>query len=47
MSFDYQTICAALYREARLLDDRQWMRGSTATPKMSRTGCLPGMTTTS
>ncbi|MDR3097292.1 MAG: benzoate 1,2-dioxygenase small subunit [Paraburkholderia sp.] len=24
MSFDYQTICAALYREARLLDDRQW-----------------------
>ncbi|MDR5816375.1 MULTISPECIES: benzoate 1,2-dioxygenase small subunit [unclassified Caballeronia] len=24
MSFDYQTICAALYREARFLDDRQW-----------------------
>jgi len=24
MSFDYRTICAALYREARLLDDRQW-----------------------
>ena len=24
MSFDYATICAALYREARLLDDRQW-----------------------
>jgi benzoate/toluate 1,2-dioxygenase beta subunit len=24
MSFAYQTICAALYREARLLDDRQW-----------------------
>jgi benzoate/toluate 1,2-dioxygenase beta subunit len=24
MSNDYQTICAALYREARLLDDRQW-----------------------
>jgi benzoate/toluate 1,2-dioxygenase beta subunit len=24
MSFDYQTICAVLYREARLLDDRQW-----------------------
>ncbi len=24
MSFDYQKICAALYREARLLDDRQW-----------------------
>ena len=24
MSFDYQTICAMLYREARLLDDRQW-----------------------
>jgi len=24
MSFDYQTICGALYREARLLDDRQW-----------------------
>ncbi len=24
MSFDYQKICATLYREARLLDDRQW-----------------------
>jgi benzoate/toluate 1,2-dioxygenase beta subunit len=24
MSFDYLTICAALYREARLLDDREW-----------------------
>ena len=24
MSFDYATICATLYREARLLDDRQW-----------------------
>ena len=24
MSFDYHAICAALYREARLLDDRQW-----------------------
>ncbi|OLL28299.1 benzoate 1,2-dioxygenase small subunit [Burkholderia sp. SRS-W-2-2016] len=24
MSFDYQKICAVLYREARLLDDRQW-----------------------
>ena len=24
MSFDYDTICAALYREARLLDDREW-----------------------
>jgi benzoate/toluate 1,2-dioxygenase beta subunit len=24
MSFDYPTICATLYREARLLDDRQW-----------------------
>ncbi|MBB3258058.1 benzoate/toluate 1,2-dioxygenase beta subunit [Paraburkholderia bannensis] len=24
MSFDYQTLCAVLYREARLLDDRQW-----------------------
>ena len=24
MSADYQNICAALYREARLLDDRQW-----------------------
>jgi benzoate/toluate 1,2-dioxygenase subunit beta len=24
MSVDYQKICAALYREARLLDDRQW-----------------------
>jgi benzoate/toluate 1,2-dioxygenase subunit beta len=24
MSFDYHRICAALYREARLLDDRQW-----------------------
>ncbi|AJC46079.1 MULTISPECIES: benzoate 1,2-dioxygenase small subunit [Xanthomonas] len=24
MSTDYQTICAFLYREARLLDDRQW-----------------------
>lgn len=24
MSFDYDTIRAALYREARLLDDRQW-----------------------
>ncbi|MBR8314083.1 benzoate 1,2-dioxygenase small subunit [Burkholderia dolosa] len=24
MSFDYHTICAALYREARLLDDRRW-----------------------
>ncbi len=24
MSFDYDTICAALYREARLLDDRDW-----------------------
>jgi len=24
MSLAYQTICAALYREARLLDDRQW-----------------------
>jgi len=24
MSFDYPKICAALYREARLLDDRQW-----------------------
>ena len=24
MSTDYQNICAALYREARLLDDRQW-----------------------
>lgn len=24
MSFDYRTVCAALYREARLLDDRQW-----------------------
>lgn len=24
MNADYQTICAFLYREARLLDDRQW-----------------------
>jgi benzoate/toluate 1,2-dioxygenase beta subunit len=24
MSFDYQRICAFLYREARLLDERQW-----------------------
>jgi benzoate/toluate 1,2-dioxygenase subunit beta len=24
MSFDCQKICAVLYREARLLDDRQW-----------------------
>ena len=24
MSFNYRIICAALYREARLLDDRQW-----------------------
>ena len=24
MSYDYQTICAFLYREARHLDDRQW-----------------------
>ena len=24
MSFDYQKICAALFREARLLDDRTW-----------------------
>jgi len=24
MSNDYQKICATLYREARLLDDRQW-----------------------
>ncbi|WP_199906006.1 aromatic-ring-hydroxylating dioxygenase subunit beta, partial [Enterobacter hormaechei] len=24
MSADYQNICAALHREARLLDDRQW-----------------------
>lgn len=24
MSIDYQTICQALYREARYLDDRQW-----------------------
>lgn len=24
MSFDYQNICAALYQEARFLDDRQW-----------------------
>ncbi len=24
MSFDYHAICAALYREARMLDDRQW-----------------------
>lgn len=24
MSFEYEKICAALYREARLLDDRQW-----------------------
>jgi benzoate/toluate 1,2-dioxygenase beta subunit len=24
MSFDYLKICATLYREARLLDDRQW-----------------------
>jgi benzoate/toluate 1,2-dioxygenase beta subunit len=24
MNIDYQTICAALYREARLLDDREW-----------------------
>ena len=24
MSFDYPKICATLYREARLLDDRQW-----------------------
>jgi benzoate/toluate 1,2-dioxygenase beta subunit len=24
MSLDYDTICAALYREARLLDDREW-----------------------
>ena len=24
MSFDYHTICALLYREARLLDDREW-----------------------
>lgn len=24
MSFDYQAICHALYREARFLDDRQW-----------------------
>jgi benzoate/toluate 1,2-dioxygenase beta subunit len=24
MSVDYHKICAALYREARLLDDRQW-----------------------
>ncbi|BDD93112.1 benzoate 1,2-dioxygenase small subunit [Pandoraea sp. XJJ-1] len=24
MNFDYATICATLYREARLLDDRQW-----------------------
>ncbi|WOS40391.1 benzoate 1,2-dioxygenase small subunit [Xanthomonas rydalmerensis] len=24
MSVDYQAICAFLYREARLLDDRQW-----------------------
>jgi benzoate/toluate 1,2-dioxygenase subunit beta len=24
MSFDHQTLCATLYREARLLDDRQW-----------------------
>ncbi|NIF87824.1 benzoate 1,2-dioxygenase small subunit [Burkholderia sp. Cy-637] len=24
MSFDHHAICAALYREARLLDDRRW-----------------------
>jgi benzoate/toluate 1,2-dioxygenase beta subunit len=24
MSFDYHKICSMLYREARLLDDRQW-----------------------
>ncbi|MBE3073499.1 MAG: benzoate 1,2-dioxygenase small subunit, partial [Actinobacteria bacterium] len=24
MSSNYHNICAALYREARLLDDRQW-----------------------
>jgi benzoate/toluate 1,2-dioxygenase beta subunit len=24
MSFDYQKICAVLYREARLLDERRW-----------------------
>jgi benzoate/toluate 1,2-dioxygenase beta subunit len=24
MSFDYHRICAVLYREARLLDDREW-----------------------
>ena len=24
MSFDYRTVCATLYREARWLDDRQW-----------------------
>lgn len=24
MSFDYRTVCDVLYREARLLDDRQW-----------------------
>ncbi|MDR5760090.1 benzoate 1,2-dioxygenase small subunit [Caballeronia sp. LZ035] len=24
MNIDYPTICAALYREARFLDDRQW-----------------------
>jgi 3-phenylpropionate/cinnamic acid dioxygenase small subunit len=47
MSFDCQKICAVLYREARLLDDRQWDEWLACYAEDVTTGCRHGMTTTS
>lgn len=46
MTISRQDLLAFLYREARLLDDRQWDEWLECySPKLS-SGCQPGMTMT-
>ena len=45
MTITYENLLAFLYREARLLDDKQWEEWLQLYAPMSSSGCRPGTMT--